>query len=529
MEQSTPDTVLISGAGPVGLALALGLSRYGIHVEVFEKKTELSKHSRALLITTRTLEVLRGWNVLDRFLAVTDLVSKISVHVVGDSEPKATLDFSPLERIATIRGAMLLPQDRTEALLLDAVREAGVAVYFDHEFTGFQQDEDGVTIEVSSQGERKQFRGAYLIGCDGAHSTVRERLGWHLEGKTYPSRIMLADVRLPDERGDAPWPLVAPQPRGALAGLRFAPRTWRIISTIDPDETDEEALRPEKITVKVERLFGAGPYENIWASVFRIHCRNSPHFRLNRVLLAGDAAHVNSPAGGQGMNAGIHDAQNLAWKLVRAIRGGNVEALISSYEQERREVVVSTVERFTDMLTRLAFMSWPQVRFLVLQMVRTVLNNPLVNEQAIRRFAMLTARYHHSALLDHGGIHAGKRAPDGEVENSEGVRRPLYMVAPLKAVLVLFDDRRVPGWNVQAMREALANVPDLEIVRLLPSDATPREEGEWRDVNGTLWREWYASADFAVLIRPDNHVGWSRRRPTQEELVEGVRAALGAK
>ncbi len=481
------------------------------------------------MITTRTLEVFRDWGVLDRFAAAATVLSKLSMHLVGRTEPVVTFDFGSLAPMATIRGAMILPQDRTEALLLDAAREAGVDVYFSHELTEFSQDSNGVTARVKSNGESRQFRGSYLIGCDGAHSTVREQFGWPLVGKTYPSRVMLADVRLPDERGGVLFPLIAPQRRGVLAAILFEPRTWRIISTVEPGEPDEMALSRESIERKVNRLFGPGPFESIWASVFRIHCRTSPHFYQGRVILAGDAAHLNSPAGGQGMNAGIHDVHTLAWKLARSLRGGDAETLLKSYEQERREMVVGTVERFTDLLTRLAFLASPQLRTCLLWVVRSALGSQAIRARILPRFAMLNARYHRSVLLDRVSLYAGKRAPDTELENAEGVLRALHVVAPLKAVLILFDDCRMPSWETDAFRDAVAGIPELEIIRLLPPEAVSRGAGEWRDIRGTLWKTWHGSGDLAVLIRPDGHVGWSRRRPSREELSAGVRRALGVR
>jgi 2-polyprenyl-6-methoxyphenol hydroxylase-like FAD-dependent oxidoreductase len=125
-----------------------------------------------------------------------------------------------------------------------------------------------------------------------------------------------------------------------------------LISTLDPGENEQSVLNPSSIERKVFQLLGEGPHEQLWSSVFHIHCRTSPHFRQGRVLLAGDAAHINSPAGGQGMNCGIQDAHNLAWKLARVLAGADAESLLTSYESERRETVLNSVDRYTDLLTR---------------------------------------------------------------------------------------------------------------------------------------------------------------------------------
>ena len=125
--------------------------------------------------------------------------------------------------------------------------------------------------------------------------------------------------------------------------MRYQPQHWRIISTLNPGENEQTVLEPSSINERVVRLFGDGSQEQLWASVFHIHCRTSPHFRQGRVLLAGDAAHINSPAGGQGMNSGIQDAHNLAWKLARVLAGADAESLLISYESERREAVLTNV------------------------------------------------------------------------------------------------------------------------------------------------------------------------------------------
>lgn len=519
--------VVIAGAGPVGLSLALGLAHHGVRSLVLEKKPELSEHSKALLVTTRTLEIFREWGLLERFREAGRFKSKVEIWVAGDSTPAAAVDLGLLSDVSAIHGVLILPQDRTEALLLEAVRETGLCeVRFGHELTELRQAAAGVSSEVLTlPGQEYRVRSDFLVGCDGPRSRVRAELGWELEGKTYPSRIMLADVRVSDERAELPWPRIAPRREGVLGALSFGPGEWRLIATIPPDLTDEAATAESAIRESVDEVLGAGPYELIWSSVFRIHCRNAPHFVRDRVILAGDAAHLNSPAGGQGMNAGIHDAHNLAWKLFRALEAGETPALLRSYEQERRGVVLGNIDRFTDLLTRFAFFPVPGVRGALAQIAKMALQQPTVVRQAGLRFGMLTAHYGPSALLSGDSPLIGTRAPDVTLRASDGTEHPLLTLVGKQALLLLFDDGRLPRWRREDPDLQLTDVPKLD-VRVV--GRAPTEGSDLTDAAGVLARDWRAEGGLAVLVRPDGHVGWAAMRPTAEALRSGVMAALGA-
>lgn len=522
-------SVLIAGAGPVGLALAIGLAHHGIRTLVLEEDSALSTHSKAPGIHARTLEVFRAWGVVDRFMAEGEFVRRPELWIAGMSEPQALVDLSVLTSRTAYPGVMILPQDRTEALLFERLQETGLSeVRFGHRLVGFEQGPDGVRIQVSPpSGPPYALHADYLVGCDGAHSKVREGLGWHLEGKTYPSRFLLADVQLPDARAELPWPRISPLPRGILAALKLQPALWRIIATLAPDEEEAQAIAPQHIAHRVEALFGPGPYEEVWKSVFHIHCRTSPHFRLGRVLLAGDAAHLNSPVGGQGMNSGIHDAHNLAWKLARALGGGDAEALLASYETERRPAILRGVDRYTDMLTRAVLLPMPRSRSALAKVVRMALGQPALVTRVAPRMAMLDTRYEDSSLLSGHGPWIGARAPDGELRDRDGRSSRLLDLADREAALLLFDDRRLPGWDPTAIVQLLRDVPGLAVRTILATEAEAAP-GELRDATGALWREWRATGSMTALLRPDGHVGWMAERPTSAELVQGVRRALGA-
>ena len=519
--------VLIVGGGPVGLALALGLARQKVRSILFETKSEIDPHSRALGILPRTLEIFRNWGIYDRFVSEGEFLSKVRVWVARRPNPVFEVDLSVLKKITAADGLLILPQNRTEALLFEAAKSSGYTeVLLGHKVTRSQQDNEGVWVDVqTASGETASHRGRYLVGCDGAHSTVRNGLGWELEGKTYPTRILLADVRIQDERDQLPYPLLAPDVSGVLAGLRYQPQHWRMISTLDPGESEQAALEASSIHARVVQLFGEGSHEQLWSSVFQIHCRTSPHFRQGRLMLAGDAAHINSPAGGQGMNSGIQDAHNLAWKLARVLAGADVESLLTSYEAERKQAILKSVDRYTDLLTRFGIAAPEFIRTITGAMVPFVFRLGLVSLIAPKA-GMLDTAYTQSPILSGHGHWIGRRAADGELTTSDESRIRLLDLAGPQPVLLLFDEGRLPGWDPDRIKEQFQNISDLKVVLIVPQKA-PKTDGAYV-ASDPLWRTWNASWGTAVLVRPDGHVGWMERRPTLAQLDAGVRKALGS-
>ncbi len=521
--------VVIAGAGPVGLALACALGHHGVRCTVLEEDAALSRHSKAPGVLPRTLEILRAWGVLDRFLDAGTLLTRPRVFGPDAPEPIVTVDLSPLEEMTAVPGVLIIPQNRTEALLRDHALASGVAdVRFGHRVTGFEQGEIGVSVAVEpATGAPYRLEAEVLVGCDGPHSSVREGLGWHLEGKTYPTRLVLADVRFGDARDAAPWPRAIVDRDGFHAAIRLEPDLWRILGTVAAGVSDETAAAEPHLAERVGRLCGPGPFTLLWAEVFRIHCRTSPGFRRGRVLLAGDAAHINSPAGGQGMNSGIQDAHNLGWKLARALRGGEREPLLASYEEERRAVIVANVDRYTDLLTRAFLLAPPLLRRGTLAAARLAIGRPTVLRRVLRRAAMLDARYVTSPLISGHGALLGARAEDGPVTLPGGGTTRLLDLAGRDAVLLLFQDRSLPAWNAAEVEQIVSGIPGLRVRRLVSSDRAPLGPADVLDASGALWHRWRAEPGSAALIRPDGHVGWMAERPSAEGLRAGVARALG--
>jgi 2-polyprenyl-6-methoxyphenol hydroxylase-like FAD-dependent oxidoreductase len=519
--------ILIVGGGPVGLALALGLARQKVRSTLFESKAEIDVHSRALGILPRTLEIFRSWDIYDRFMSEGQFLTKVAVWTAGRPRPAFEIDFSVLKSTTAVQGVLILPQNQTERLLLESVKATGLTeILLGHTVRHIAQENQGVSLEVENdQGERMKYFGRYLVGCDGAHSIVRRELGWELEGKTYPTRVLLADVHIQDQRDQLPWPVFAPGYSRVLAGIRYQRNHWRLISSLHRTENEQTALDPSSIHQKVVELLGEGPAQQLWASVFHIHCRTSPHFRQGHIFLAGDAAHINSPAGGQGMNSGIQDVHNLAWKLARVLAGAEAESLLNSYETERRQAVLKSVDRYTDMLTRAGIDAPEFVRKTTARLF-TLLPHLGLFPLIAPRMAMLDTSYSRSRIVSGHGQWLGHRAPDGEVTSPDGRQTRLLDLLNLGPVLLLFDDGRLPRWDRGLVKQHFQGIADLQVILIVPT-GIPDTDNAYV-ASRSLWRTWGPLSGTAALVRPDGHVGWIERGPTLQRLGEGVRKAIGS-
>lgn len=344
--------VAIAGAGPVGLAVALGLARAGIRSRVFERKTELDRHSRATVILPRSLEFLQRLGVLPTILAQGARSDAIKILRTGQNRPMLSFDFAPLGRETPTPYAIALSQEKTEAILLAASQETGlVDVRFGTPVERFEAlQADGVRVVAGGDESIAPF----LVGADGAHSTVRTQLGWTLEGKTYPTRAVLADVRIASEFDRRDGWIADPEGGSFVVAIRFADGIWRIIEAAVPDNVRDADL-PARARSLADRVFGPAAWrETLWTSAYRKHERRSPHYVSGRIALAGDAAHLNSPAGGQGLNAGFADAERLIEALVDGLRSPQVaEHSLRSYEAHRITKFDRYVRGLTDALEKM--------------------------------------------------------------------------------------------------------------------------------------------------------------------------------
>ncbi len=419
---ATDFPVMIVGAGPVGLTLAAGLAKQGIRSIVLEKKTKLDEHSRALIVVASTLELLQSYGVSEEFMREGCFLRQLNIHDVDRNELAIQVSFDEIAAETAFPGILLISQDRLEHILLDQVLATGFCeVRFGHEFVSWEEESDHIVVSFINEREfQTKMAVSFLVGCDGAHSTVRRLLKQELEGTTFPVRLFLCDIHIADSvRDELPFPRLHLTHSGLAGAVRYKPFHWRLLGSIPASDSDERAVSKERISNLVARFLGPGPFEQIWAGVFSIHRRMAPSFRRGRVLLAGDAAHISSPAGGQGMNSGMQDAHNLAWKLASALNTGDLEQLLDSYDQERRSAITTAVLPFTTYLTRVALR--PRLIRAVLATARFALRSRRVRRAAGRRLAMLETRYRRISFdirrTEVGWIAGGRRTSFGSCRN----------------------------------------------------------------------------------------------------------------
>jgi 2-polyprenyl-6-methoxyphenol hydroxylase-like FAD-dependent oxidoreductase len=407
-------SVLVVGAGPTGLALALSLARQGVRCRVIDRRAGPGEASRAMVVQARTLELYAQLGIADALVAEGIRMNGVQIRTANGEV--ARLDLRDMGAgLSPYPFALSYPQDDHERFLVRHLSAAGVNVDWNTELESFDAGTDDVAASLVSHGVGERLRVAYLCGCDGAHSAVREGLGLDFPGGTYAQAFYVADVAV--DAPAEPWLIGNLTDRGLTIVMPIRSTGMRrLIGTIPEALSGRTDLTFDDVRASAEERTGVRVAHVNWFSTYRVHHRVAAHFRRGRAFIAGDAGHIHSPAGGQGMNTGIGDAINLAWKLAAVLGGRASDAILDTYETERiafaRVLVESTDRAFRALVDRgrvsRLLRTWVMPR-----VVPALTSFAPARRTIFNTLSQIRIQYHESALSEGaaGRVHGGDRLP----------------------------------------------------------------------------------------------------------------------
>ena len=476
----TKHAVVIAGGGPTGLMLAGELALAGVDVAIVERRAsqELAG-SRAGGLHARTIEVLDQRGIADRFLTQGQVMQVAGFALI----PLDVSDFPTRHNYG-----LALTQNRIEPILAGWVEELRVPVHRGREVTGFTQDDTGVDVRLSDGGS---LRARYLVGCDGGRSLVRRAAGIDFPGWDASTSYLIAEVSMTEEPA---WGArLGEKGINALAKLEDGKRVRAVL--VEPGVRHGEEPTEDDLREALVAVYGTdfGVHDVTWLSRFSDAARQAASYRDRRVILAGDAAHVHSPAGGQGLNIGVQDAVNLGWKLAQVVHGASPESLLDTYHAERHPIAARVLR---NTLAQTALMRGDE---------RTKASHEVVSEllkmdEPRKRFAGMMSGLEIRYDLGMGHPLLGRRMPDLDLDTQGGTRRVFTLLHDARPVLL---DLGEPALDIAPWADRVRRV-----------DA--RYAGVWElPVLGAV------GAPAAVLIRPDGYVAW-----VGDGTAQGLRDAL---
>ena len=494
----TNTDVLIVGAGPTGLALACQLLRYGIDFVIVDKKETTTAFSKAIGVQARTLEIYEQIGLADKLIAEGAVVEKVRMFAAGKIRGEA--EFKDLGKgLSPYPYVLIVEQGRHEKLLYDYIRSAGHDMRWQTELVAFQQDEAKVTAELAtSGGATETIEAKYLVGCDGAKSLVRNDLGLNFTGSTFERMFYVADVQLDWQFGhDA---LQVFLMKNSL--LAFFPmvgdRRFRIVGTFPEEfDKDEGEILYEEIEQRIKQDTELElDISNVnWFSTYKVHTRHVDKFSVGRCFLAGDSAHIHSPAGAQGMNTGIQDGYNLAWKLAWVVNGRASGELLNTYNEERlpnAETLTKTTDRFFGLVASPEpFLVFTRL-YIFPYIAQFLFSLDSVKRFVFPRISQIGINYEDDSLSRGDGafaVKAGDRMPWFEVEGAS-----------------IYDRLREPRFHLISFFDGKTEIAPL------PDDLKQEWEADLDSTDISLYphiAEIFGTAEsFYVVLRPDNYIGF---------------------
>ena len=511
--------VIIVGAGPTGLSLACQLTRHGIDFVVVEKNPSVTPYSKALGVHARTLEIYEQLGLAQEAVRRGSIAAKVRLLEKGEIVGEVNLSNIG-EGLSPYPYMLVLEQSENERLLYEYLQSQGRDVRWQTELESFSQNESGVSASVrNNTGTSQIIEGKYLVGCDGPKSSVRHALGLSFEGSTFERLFYVADVQID-------WKFSHDALHGCLARnavVAFFPmpgeRRWRIVGAFPEglDKDEGEILYEEiEARIKEEAQLDLDITRVDWFSTYKVHTRHVEKFSAGRCFLAGDSAHIHTPAGGQGMNTGIQDAYNLAWKMALVLKSSAAERILDTYNEERLPNAKRLLQTTDRMFNIAAGTDWflNVIRTTIFPpMAKFILSLDVVKNRFFRLISQIGISYHESSLSDHGG--------DEEFEVKAGDRMPYFLVDG-KSV---YDKLREPKFHLLTFSDGegdyqretgdvastWARVLDHHVIPIYPRVA---------EVFG-------ATRPFTVLLRPDNYIGFISAETSSSRLVNYLKEVIG--
>lgn len=498
--------VLITGAGPVGMTLASELQRRGIRFRIIDKSLYSAQTTKALGMQARTLELLEKSGIADKMLAQGRRVTNFTIH--SNRQRLAQIDFaqfvdSPYPYI------LMIPQDKTEAVLNDHLLEQGITIERGIELINLTQSTDQVQITLRGvDGVEEQVSTRWLLACDGAHSTVRHLLDIKFEGEAFEESFVLADLSL-DGSLDTDGGSVYLHDGNAMAFFPMLDGQYRVFIAYKPPTNPDKEITLEEIQHMVDLCGPANVrvHNPTWWSRFHINQRKVRNYRKDHVFLLGDAAHIHSPVAAQGMNTGMQDAYDLAWKLALVLSEQAPVSLLDSYNAER-EPVGKALLRFTRLFSRIVWSHNPLFTTSRDRIIPIAAPVKAVQRRITNSISQTNINYRHSPLVtgqsgEHRHLRAGDRAPHAPIQTSQdsSPRQLFELLHDTRHVLLLFSDG-------QPASEACIKETQDTMCRKYQQIITAYriDHSDSNDPNSTLRQRYDVRGAELMLIRPDGYI-----------------------
>ncbi len=510
---NTAATVLVVGAGPTGLTAAMELTRLGIPVRLVDKLPAAGTTSRALAVQARTLELFERRGLADKMLALGNPARAAALH--SGKELLGKESFSHIS--SPYKFILMLSQAETERLLTEKLAALGVQVERSCEMVAFSQQgssqKPGSVRAVlrHADGTLEQVETAYMIAAEGAHSSVRQTMDLHFEGETLSQKFLLGDVHIDGDIPEDEVSLFVPE-NGFLALFPMRDRRFRMIATesLDSPRVADPTLEELQAAFSRDSYIPARLHDLVWSSHFAVNSRMLKHLRQGRVFFGGDSAHVHSPAGGQGMNTGIQDMIDLAWKLAMVLHGTASPTLLDTYESDRIPVIRGVLKT-TEAMTAGIMTGKSITHDTILRVIPFALRLNLVQSEGTGVLSQTKLGYRESTLsANHkapGHVHAGDRIPfqlvslrtnSAQAAAAEDVQLQT-LVDPSR--LTLFADGASTHSGLLAdLKTVLKPWGDnVAVFQLSPPSDTAEAKS---------YREHFGSSGFLLLARPDSYAGF---------------------